>query len=447
MNNNDCYINILAILWLINFYNLRNYCVLLYSENGIRPIITTLNNINKVTNYWKKFYHFPSLFWIISPNNNNIINSIYIGFVSSIFIIFTKHKSLFLFINYIIYLSFVSIGSEFLYYQWDFLLLELTLLSSIYHYTNYELFSKFLIYILFLKINWMNLYKKLISNNNNWINGSAFKYHLWTQPSPNKFALKLYNYPNIVLKLINYYVLLTEWLSPITLLIYPISTIINYLLYITIYLLIGNTPLYYLLCLNILTLYLPINIVYYIPSIQFNILNYIFYSIILYTYYDNNSILKVYYFNHNYSIYIDIPLVRKELQFYKSDDNKKWDKLELNDDENLINHNYITWQLWTSSFLPQSVNNWLLRLMHIIIENKMNTIFKNKLDNQPKYLKIILYELTPNNKESIEIGNLWTKTKIDNYIIITNNDTILDNNIVDNDTIFDNKIVDNKKLL
>ena len=379
----------------------------LYGEEGIRPIIQTMKNINKVTNYWKKFYYFPSIFWNLCPSDNTIRGILITGIINSIIGIITIHKPICLLTNYIIYLSFVTMGSEFLYYQWDALILELTLTLAIYSYSQYNYLGYISLLLLFIRINIGNIHKKMATND--WFISNNFRNHLFTQPSPTKLALLLYNCP-IICYILNYCILLYEAAISFLIILYPNIAIVLIVLYILLYMLTTGLKLYYLLYLGFTILLLPSNTFYYIPTPSINILHYLVYIIIIYSYY-NHQYTKNYYIGNNYSIFCSITEKKYIFKFYYSNDNKSWQQII----PKIPNiewqwHDHIGWQLKNSTILTPNVNSWIYYYVN-------RFIFK---DNNIKYVKIKLFRQIPNSYNMVLNDNSWNSIDSKDYIIMTN---------------------------
>lgn len=393
MNINNTFIIINGFIWIYYLVQFKKQAIIIYGEDGIRPLLTTMKNINQVTNYWTKFYTFPSLFWNISPSNDNINIVINIGILSSILSILTIHKSLFLFINWSIYLSFVSIGSEFLFYQWDSYLLEVTLLSAIYHYTKYDQIILMFFYYIFFKFNILQFIKKI---NNNWLSGNEFNKHLYTQPMPRKDNLYIYH-SKILSKLLNYYILTHEFIISLLVLFYPNLAFILISIYVSISILLNNIAIVYLIYFNIGTFLCNYNFFYMLPETNIDILYPCILGLLIYSYCPYNIYSSYYHINNNYNFFNTVNTHKKKFIFYADDT-----KLIFNE-KLLFNHDYIQWHLYNSTILKPTINTWLNNFAKILVKNNITI---NNIHN-PKYITIYLYDLEPNNFENIQNNKTW----------------------------------------
>lgn len=366
----------------------------MYGEEGIRPLLTTMKNINKVTNYWTKFYTFPSIFWNVSPSDENIIKIINIGIISSILSIFTIHRSVCLFVNWIIYISFVSIGSEFLFYQWDSLILETTLLSSIYCYTGYDLLIKMFFYYIFFKINILNFIKKLSCE---WTKGLSLHKHLYTQPIPRKDNLYIYHYKPLAI-ILNYYIMLHELMIPFFVLYNPSIAFLLITIYSTISALLNNIVIIYFIYMNIGALICDFNIFYNILDIGIDIIYPCLLFSLVYIYSSQNVFNNYYHININYDFFNSVNLNKKKLVFYADD------KKILFHEKELFSHNYILWHLGNSGVLNPNINSWLNFFSQKL--NRENQLIENNYI-MAKNMTIYIYDLEPNTIDNIKNNKSW----------------------------------------
>ncbi len=412
MNINETFTILIGFIWIYYFNQFKKQAILMYGENGIRPLLTTMKNINKVTNYWTKFLTFPSIFWNISPSDENIILIINIGITSSILSIFTLHKSLFLFINYIIHISFVSIGSEFLFYQWDSFLLEITFISSIYHLFNYDYIVKLFIYYIYLKLNILNFIKK-VTFDNQWITGKALKKHLYTQPLPRKDNLYLYHY-SILTTILNYYIILHELLIPICIFYFPTTGTISLFIYTILGILIQNVAIYYITYLNIGLLLTNYNLFYNIYSSNIDILYPCVLILLLYLYISNPNLCSYYHINKNYDMFNVVNNKKKKFVIYIINN---LDKVKIQFNEmTLFNHNFILWHLFNSTILSSGINTWITNFVKIILEND-NDIILNK-NIKGNNIVVLLKEIIPNTFDNIMNGINWKVINTKEYLKI-----------------------------
>jgi lipase maturation factor 1 len=139
----------------------------------------------------EKYIIVPSIFWIKS--GNLFIQTICgAGALSGLLMLAGKFRVLPTSLCWLFYLSIASVGREFLWYQWDTLLLEVGFLSIFlcpwgWRGKSTEVPSTFLIWLfrfLAFKLEFSSGVVKLASGDSSWRDLSALNYHYETQPIP-----------------------------------------------------------------------------------------------------------------------------------------------------------------------------------------------------------------------------------------------------------------------
>jgi hypothetical protein len=100
---------------------------------------------------------------------------------------------------WVLYLSLCSVGSPFLDFQWDTLLLEAGLLAVLFAPGGLRPFgrterepaglARWLVYGLIFKLMVLSGAVKLLSGDESWLDGSALDFHYWTQPLPHGLSV------------------------------------------------------------------------------------------------------------------------------------------------------------------------------------------------------------------------------------------------------------------
>jgi hypothetical protein len=106
---------------------------------------------------------------------------------------------------WLLYLSFTSVGSPFLNFQWDVLLLEAGLLAVAWAPDGWRPFGRrerppsdalrWLVYGLLFKLMLLSGIVKLTSGDDSWRDGSALDFHFWTQPLPHRWSVLVDDLP------------------------------------------------------------------------------------------------------------------------------------------------------------------------------------------------------------------------------------------------------------
>jgi|GEM_PF-1037855 len=224
------WIKILAISHFFAFFSLFKEAKGLFGHQGLAPMIELMNYLKKLV---------PSLSWIELPslfryplvnfgqeNSDLLIGTItpLIGMTCSILLLFSIGEILNLVICFLLYLSYVTLGQEFMSFQWDILLLEASALTMILPQENSRFKSGpaiILLNLLWIKLIFSSGIVKVLASNPAWIDLEALKVHFATQPLPGPLAIIFHSLPNLVLSICCLIVLGIQILTPIFLILFP----------------------------------------------------------------------------------------------------------------------------------------------------------------------------------------------------------------------------------
>lgn len=166
----------------------------LFGEGGIQPIDATLKRLAAaLPSTSDRGWRAPSLFWLYwSPSVGPW--AIVVGLAASLAATVRLLPGLMLLVAWGIYLSFVTVGSPYLLYQWDTLLLEsLLLVGVLARWSTWSAWEKkptlaypavLLIRLLVVRIYVASAFLKWGSQDPVWREFRALAYHFWTQPLP-----------------------------------------------------------------------------------------------------------------------------------------------------------------------------------------------------------------------------------------------------------------------
>ena len=194
----------------------------LFGLDGIMPVQQYFESISKQENILSFILNYPSIIWLDQFFNlgNNMLHLIcLLGCLSSIISMVNYYRGYSLILCWILYLSLTVMGSPFLNFQWDILLLESGFLSIFLagfskrnlHPSPYILF---LLYLLLFRIMFFSGYVKLASNDPVWWNLSALSIHFETQPLPHAISWYFHQLPGIILKIGTAIMFIIELLMP-----------------------------------------------------------------------------------------------------------------------------------------------------------------------------------------------------------------------------------------
>lgn len=166
----------------------------LLGKNGILPIGEYLSFIS--SRYGKKgYYYIPTLFWLNS-SNSMLLAVVISGTILSVLLAFNVYPLLLLPLLYILYLSIISAGQDFLGFGWESFLMEITCNAF---FLNLVSPPNPLVWVslnlLLFRFHFQAGISKFLSRDENWRAMSALQYHYMTQPLPNTQAWFLHRFP------------------------------------------------------------------------------------------------------------------------------------------------------------------------------------------------------------------------------------------------------------
>ena len=184
----------LAGVYLLAFASLLFQVRGLYGERGILPIAAYLKELH--SGLGKSAYRFcPTLFWLAN-SDRALLAGCLTGVALSLLLLAGAWPLPILFLLWLIYLSFVAAGQEFLSYQWDILLLELGFMTIFLPLASPAPPLAVLSYRFFLfRFMFSSGAVKLLSGDPTWRDLTALCHHYQTQPIPNRPAWYAHQLP------------------------------------------------------------------------------------------------------------------------------------------------------------------------------------------------------------------------------------------------------------
>ena len=167
----------------------------LIGQNGILPISEYLNHF-RIHSPRKRYFVIPTLFWLKSSDKALMALTI-AGTAISFLLMLGIYPPLCLSLLFILYLSIVSAGQEFLSFGWESFLLEITFYTfwiSLTPIPNPMMWIclNFLLFRFFIQAGAV----KLQSGDPTWRNLTAVGFHYQSQPLPNNWAWYIYKFPD-----------------------------------------------------------------------------------------------------------------------------------------------------------------------------------------------------------------------------------------------------------
>jgi predicted DCC family thiol-disulfide oxidoreductase YuxK len=178
------FLRLLGLIYISAFVSFAVQAQGLIGSHGILPLKELVDAAGGRLGA-QRYYLMPMLFWWNS-SDTAIQIVCWAGAVFSLLLVFNIAARLSLFLLYVLYLSLLYGGQEFMTFQWDTYLLEtgfLALLLSLARTPGIWLLRWLLFRFMF-----MSGVVKLLSGDPNWWNLSALSFHFFTQPLPTPLA-------------------------------------------------------------------------------------------------------------------------------------------------------------------------------------------------------------------------------------------------------------------
>ncbi len=170
----------LGLIYAIAFASLGVQVLGLMGHDGILPAATLIQYLNEHLGV-QRFWALPTLCWF-NASDAFLLFLCWGGFACSLLLAVGVVPRIMAFIAWVFYLSLVSVGRDFLGFQWDSLLLEAGFLVIFLTPSAVVIWLlRWLIFRLMLE----SALVKLISGDPHWRDLTALTYHYWTQPLPN----------------------------------------------------------------------------------------------------------------------------------------------------------------------------------------------------------------------------------------------------------------------
>lgn len=197
------FLRVLGTIYLIAFFSFFTQTLGLIGSNGILPADIFLGSL-KISLGWKAYVELPTLAWI--NYGDGFLRFIpFCGMLFSLLLITGLLTVPVLIILWLLYLSLVNIGQEFMSFQWDVLLLEtgflaifLAPLAVFERTTSGSSPSKIVLWLLrflLFRVMFSSGIGKIVSGDPTWRDFTALAFHYYTQPLPTPIAWYMYQLP------------------------------------------------------------------------------------------------------------------------------------------------------------------------------------------------------------------------------------------------------------
>ena len=205
---------LMGVVYFIAFLSLLVQVRGLYGSQGILPIASYLEELKE--GLGKSVYRLcPTLFWFKS-SDAALMTACSVGVALSLLLVAGGPAVPLLALLWVLYLSFLSAGQEFLSYQWDTLLLEAGFMTIFLPLASPAPPLVVFTYCFFLfRFMFSSGAVKLLSGDPTWRNLTAMCHHYQTQPIPNRIAWHAHHQPVRVHKISTFMTLALELGAPL----------------------------------------------------------------------------------------------------------------------------------------------------------------------------------------------------------------------------------------
>lgn len=412
MTPSDLFLRGMGLIYFIAFFSLWRELLGLYGSKGIVPIAQFMSRLkNAKYTFWKA----PTLFWISSSDSFlqtiSILGMIFAGL--TVLGAFTPGT---LFILWLLYLSFCTVGSPFLDFQWDRLLLESGFYAFLYACGPlFQAPMTWVLYLLMFRLMVSSGIVKLLAITDHWRTARAMDYHYESQPLPNTPAYFMHQQPRWFSTLSVYGMLFFELIVPWLIfggesarhLAFILLFLFQWVLIFT-----GNFAFFnfltIILCLPLLEMPAdPLNPVTWALASFFIVMNLLillhyFFPILLparvYSWMGTWGLIS------SYGLFANMTKGRHEIIIEGSDDANHWIPYEFFYKPQVMDQMptqiaplqpRLEWQLWFIPSVPWRQVGWFVNLLERLLEGSkpVSALFKHNpfQDSPPKYVRALLY--------------------------------------------------------
>jgi hypothetical protein len=201
------YLRGLGVIYLIAFASLIPQLQGLLGSDGILPARQFISAVANAFHQPQAFLATPSIFWL-SASDNVLFAGAISGCIAALFAIAGFAAAPAFILLWVLYLSFVSVGQDFLAFQWDSLLLEAGFLAIfmapwvVLDKRTDPIGPRSVIFLwmtrwLLFRLMLLSGLVKIASRDPAWLNASALNFHYETQPLPTPLAWYVHQLPPV----------------------------------------------------------------------------------------------------------------------------------------------------------------------------------------------------------------------------------------------------------
>ncbi|HSB46453.1 MAG TPA: lipase maturation factor family protein [Candidatus Bilamarchaeum sp.] len=439
------FIQLMGAIYVLAFWSLLIQAKGLWGRNGILPADFLLAQLKRAG--IRRFYYLPTLFWLNSSDAALILACL-AGMAFGTLLALGIAPLAMLILLYALYLSFKSIGQDFLNFQWDALLLEVGF-ASIFAAAAPSGITALLLWFVLFKFMFMAGAVKLTSRDPAWRGLSAMAFHYQTQPLPNPLSWYAHNLPMWYHRLSVIGMFFIENVSPFLifgtwetrLLAFALLVLLQFMIFMT-----GNYGPFNLISMVMCVPLLPDSLLSGLPIAQIApavpeifvippcILLIIMSGINLLTLskreVPGTSLLRLaepFEISNGYGIFAVMTTKRYEIIVEWSMDGKKWTEYGFRwKPQAPARHPPVSaphmprldWLMWFLPFSSFEYNGWFQRFLEKLLKNSPDVtgLLSSAPQDPPKFVRALAYDYrftTP--RERKKTGNLWVRTLVGSY--------------------------------
>lgn len=439
------FLRLMGLIFAIAFWSLLIQVKGLFGRDGILSASFFLSQVRRLGA--KRFYYVPTLFWLDS-SDSALVLACAAGIILGLLLAAGISPFLVLILLYILYLSFKSIGQEFLNFQWDTLLLEMGFASILVAAAPSGITALLLWFILF-KFMFMAGAVKLRSGDPSWRDLTAMSYHYETQPLPNPLSWYAHNMPKWYHKAEALGTFFIELAVPFLIFGTAETRLAAFALFVLLQLFItlaGNFGPFNLISMVMavpllhdsflgwagLPPYEPVLPPVLVTALSVFLIILSAIHIIALAWRDFPGLRLVRPFEpfeicSGYGLFAVMTTKRTEIIAEWSDDGIEWNEYAFKWKPQAVDRPpplsaphmpRLDWLMWFLPFSGVDYNPWFLRFMEKLLKNSPDVLglLKSGPRDPPRYVRAIAYEYRFTDPETrIETGRFWTRRMAGHY--------------------------------
>lgn len=422
----------------------------LFGQEGILPIESYLSWVQQRMGR-KRFYYVPTVFWW-NASDRALMSVVAAGTVLSVLLICNVFPPLLLTLLFILHLSVVSAGQDFLSFGWESFLLEITF-NTIFLSTSSPpnpLIWLSLNLILF-RFHFQAGVSKLLSRDINWRNLTAIYHHYQSQPIPNATAWYVHKLPLWFHKASTALMFFIEIIVPFGIFATQEVRLFVFFCFVGLQLVIWLTGNFsYLNHLTVVLCVLLVSDAYFtaafgqifVPgtySPVFDGISWVVGAILvtlqlisLWDYFLPNftlrrilSWIQPFHIVNRYGIFAVMTTTRYEIVVEGSDDGDNWKEYTFRYKASELNRRprrispyqpRLDWQVWFLPFTSYESEYWFQSFLHRLLQGSREVLKLMRHnpfpEKPPKYIRVLMYEYEFTDAQTKKSQGLWWKRRL-----------------------------------